>query len=266
MDKLAVYETLYEHKEPEIWDFPDDAPLKSLHRLLVFRAIRPDKFVPRVSRFIVEEIGEYYIKPPAFDLALTYGDSKNITPLIFVLSPGADPMQSLVKFGQSKNKQIMTVSLGQGQGPKAEKHIADSMKNGNWVCLQNCHLATSWMGTLEKTCEDLISDPRSCHRDFRLWLTSKPADTFPVSVLQNGVKMTNEAPAGLRSNLENSFLVDPISDPAFFNGTNTPKKFRKLLFGLCFFHAVIQERRLYGPLGWNIAYAFNDTDLRISVR
>ena len=104
MEKLAVYETLFENKTPEEWTFPDDAPLKSLHKLLVFRVIRTDKFVPRVSKFIIEEIGEYYINPPPFDLALTYGDSKNITPLIFVLSPGADPMQSLVKFGQIKNK------------------------------------------------------------------------------------------------------------------------------------------------------------------
>jgi dynein heavy chain len=266
MDKLAVYETLYENKEPEKWDFPDDAPLKAVHKLIVFRAIRPDKFVPMVSRFISEEIGQYYISPPAFDLGLVYGDSKNITPLIFVLSPGSDPMNGLQKFAQTKNKEIKVVSLGQGQGPKAEKHISDSLKNGNWVCLQNCHLAESWMGTLEKTCEDILADPRSVHRDFRLWLTSKPAEKFPVSVLQNGVKMTNEAPAGLRSNLENSFLIDPISDSDFFNGTTNPKKFRKLMFGLCFFHAVIQERRLYGPLGWNIQYGFNDTDLRISVR
>lgn len=103
-------------------------------------------------------------------------------------------------------------------------------------------------------------------------MTSMPADYFPAAILQNGLKMTTEPPRGIKANLKRSY-TNMITEETYSSciskhgsGVNNQQKFNKLLFGLCFFHATIQERRKFGPLGWNIRYEFNDSDLDTSLQ
>ncbi|XP_003505691.1 dynein heavy chain 6, axonemal isoform X1 [Cricetulus griseus] len=231
----------------------------SFHKLILIKCCKEEKVVFALTDFVIENLGKQFIETPPIDLATLYQDMSSSTPLVFILSTGSDPMGAFQRFAREKGyaERVQSISLGQGQGPIAEKMIKDAMKNGNWVFLQNCHLAVSWMLAMEELIKT-FTDPNQTIKDtFRLFLSSMPSPTFPVTVLQNSVKVTNEPPKGLRANIRRAFTE---MTPSFFEENILGRKWRQLIFGICFFHAIIQERKKFGPLGWNICYEFNDSD------
>lgn len=118
------------------------------------------------------------------------------------------------------------------------------------------------MPELEKKIDSITEYTEGLNRQFRLFLTSMPCDYFPVSILQNSMKLTNEPPKGIKSNVLKTF--NELSTEKL-SSCSKQMPWRKLVFSLSFFHAVIQERRKFGPLGWNILYEFNDSDLETSL-
>ena len=138
-----------------------------------------------VSNFIKHELGDSFTVAPAVSMSDVFADTDPRTPCVFVLSPGADPTSILLQFAQSRNyaKRLKIISLGQGQGARAENLIEKSVTSGDWVLLQNCHLAKSWMESLERIVFEISEGGTPVDRNFRLFLTSFPAKYFPVSVL-----------------------------------------------------------------------------------
>ncbi|CAK8691447.1 unnamed protein product [Clavelina lepadiformis] len=239
--------------------------LTMFQKLILVKNFKEEKLVSTITDFVVANSGKQFVENPPVSLASLYADMTNITPLVFVLSTGSDPMGAFMRFAKEKDytDKLEAISLGQGQGPVAEKLMNHAKDHGGWVFLQNCHLAKSFMPRLEeifKEYKELGSE--AIHEDFRLYLSSMPTNFFPVTLLQGSVKVTNEPPKGLRSNIRGAFSA--IS-PTFFEDNALGVNWRRMIFGICFFHAIIQERKKFGPLGWNIRYEFTDSDRECAI-
>ncbi|KFW08269.1 Dynein heavy chain 9, axonemal, partial [Eurypyga helias] len=162
------------------------------------------------------------------------------------------------------NRNFHNVSLGQGQEVVAEQALDLAAKEGHWVILQNIHLVAKWLSSLEKKLEQ---HSKGSHQDFRVFISAEPAPSpdrhiIPQGILENSIKITNEAPTGMHANLHKA--LDNFNQDTLEICTRE-NEFKSILFALCYFHAVVAERRKFGPQGWNRSYPFNTGDLTISV-
>jgi len=242
--------------------------LTPFQQLLVLRAFREEKLVFAIRRFVGRCLSPEFMESPPFDLEACFQDSTNLTPLIFILSPGADINDYLrtLAVNQGKSDALKIISLGQGQGPIAEQLMAKGAQLGDWVCLQNCHLAVSWLPRMEQYLEETGLKPELVHPEFRLWLTSNPSPKFPVPVLQTGIKITNEPPKGLRANLLRTYVDMTEGEfEALSALEGRGRTYKKLLFATAFFNALILERRKFGAVGWNIPYGWMNSDLKAAI-
>jgi dynein heavy chain len=87
-------------------------------------------------------------------------------------------------------------------------------------------------------------------------------EIIPESILQNSIKVANEAPTDLKANIRRAFNM---FDESHFEKAASHKlpEFKALLFGLCMFHSLILGRKKFGCQGWSRNYNFNDGDLKI---
>lgn len=237
--------------------------LTFFQKAMLIKVLRESKLIYAIQNYVKAELGALFIESPAFDLEGVFEDSVSTTPIIFVLSPGADPIAYLVDLAKRKGMgdKFKAISLGQGQGVIAQKLIDEGQRGGLWICLQNCHLYATWMGELEKIQE--MQNPQTIVPEYRLWLTSDPSKKFPVPVLQNGIKITNEPPRGLKANMTRQF--DDLGSERY-ESCSKNKEYKKLVFALSYFHAAILERRKYGAIGWNIPYGWMNSDFQTSER
>ncbi|NXX48555.1 DYH17 protein, partial [Tricholaema leucomelas] len=259
-----------ESEVPEKEVFPKEWKNKTaLQKLCMLRCMRPDRMTYAIRNFVEEKMGSKYVEGKSVELLKAYKESSLSTPLFFILSPGVDPLKDVEALGQKlnftiDNGRIHNVSLGQGQEVVAERALEVAAAQGHWVILQNIHLVARWLPTLEKIVEQ---NSVGSHEDYRVFMSAEPAPSpeshiIPQGLLEDAIKITNEPPTGMYANLHKAldlFTQDTLEM------CSKEIEFKCILFALCYFHAVVAERRKFGAQGWNKSYPFNNGDLTISI-
>ncbi|XP_077412422.1 dynein axonemal heavy chain 8-like [Vanacampus margaritifer] len=251
----------------KVWangDAPEEAvipenynSLDIFNKLMLIRSWCPDRTLAQARKYVGESMGARFAEPVLLNLLGTWEESDIRTPLICFLSMGSDPTNQIEALAKKLNIGCKSISMGQGQEVHARKLVNISMAEGGWVLLQNCHLGLEFMDELLET----VIYTETVHKTFRVWVTTEPHDFFSITLLQSSIKFTNDPPQGLRASLKRTFVS--ISQNQL-EVSNLPT-WKPLLYGVAFLHSAVQERRKFGPLGWNIPYEFNSADFTASV-
>jgi dynein heavy chain len=240
----------------------------ALQKMCILRCLRPDRMTYAVKNFVGSKLGQRFVEFSRVPLAKSFEESSPACPVFFILSPGVDPVKEVEALGKTQGVtedlgNFHNVSLGQGQEVIAEQKLDIAHKNGGWVMLENIHLVAKWLPVLEKKLDAMST---GAHPNFRIILSAEPAadpayHIIPTSILQASIKITNEPPTGMQANIHRA--LDNFSQETL-EKCSKDVEFKGILFALCYFHAVVLERRKFGTQGWNKPYPFSTGDLMIS--
>nr|XP_036233287.1 dynein heavy chain 5, axonemal isoform X1 [Bactrocera oleae] len=250
----------YEAEKPENEEIPCgyQTSLDGFRKLLLVRSWCPDRTISQAKKYIEESLGPEYSEMQILDLEVTWAESEPRTPFVCLLSIGSDPTTQIAALAKQKGIPLKSVSMGQGQEFHARKMIMDSMSAGGWVLLQNVHLSLPFCAEVI----DMLVETEHIDDTFRMWVTTEPHADFPIGLLQMAIKFTNEPPQGIRASLKRSYQAFTQD----FLDYTAASQWPPLLYTVAFLHTIVQERRKFGPLGWNVPYEFNQADFAASVQ
>jgi len=217
------------------------------------KCLRPDRLVQSISTFASLAFETDLAVESEYELGQIVAEEiQSSTPICLVSVPGYDASYRVESLIKTTGTRCTQVAMGSQEGySQADAAIALAARQGSWVLLKNAHLAPSWLSQLEKRLQSL-----NPNRSFRLFLTMEANPVIPVNILRQSRILMNEPPPGIKANLLDSLKAIPTTRLG-----QGPAEKARLYFLLAWFHAVVQERLRYVPLGWSSAYDFNDSDM-----
>ncbi|WRT69144.1 uncharacterized protein IL334_006128 [Kwoniella shivajii] len=240
------------------WPWPEtDSLLVAARRITIIKLFRPDRLVQSLASFADLAFGSDLVTQSDYDLQTVVVNEVDSThPMALASVPGYDASYRIDTLCRTAGTTCTSVAMGSAEGfTHADQAIANAARVGSWVLLKNVHLAPGWLAQLEKRLHSL-----SPNRNFRLFLTMETNPVIPVNILRQSRIIMNEPLPGVRAN-----LLDTLKSIPHARTTSGPAEKSRLFFLLAWFHAIVQERLRYLPLGWSKGYEFNDSDFEAAL-
>lgn len=236
----------------------NDSLVLSLRRLVLIKVLRPDRFGSAIKEFIHQALENRILDDDEMNFGTSVEEKSSAkSPLLLVSAPGYDASTKVEEIAKTNNKKLFSIAIGAAECYDiAEKSISSASKIGGWVLLKNVHLAPGWLVDIEKKLHRL-----NHHKGFRIFMTMEFNPKIPSTLLRMSMIHVFEPPSGIKASLMRTYggIVNPQ------RSEKAPKERCRMHFLLSWFHAVIQERLRFTPIGWSKKYEFNESDQRGSL-
>jgi hypothetical protein len=133
------------------------------------------------------------------------------------------------------------------------------MLSGDWLLIENLHLAEEWLFELENIIQKFPYE--RINPKFRLWLSTVQHDKMPTQILRNSVKISLQQPTGVKLKMER--LIEKMEAESSWRRLTEKRLYKNMYISLSYLHSVLDGRSQYGTLGWNIYKGFDSSDFEI---
>ena len=269
-----IHQNSSTHRPAIECDFQIDF-LTSFHKLILIKELRKEVLDSSVRSFITQTVGGEFTKTPVINLDEAYSSSSlatgvSFTPILLMLSDDSTSCKDMVGDLEklAKNKLGSHTMLSQLVFVKERvSHSFATLKRqamrGGWVLCTNVHLQLTWLTNIIDSLLEMVRGGQQIHSKFRLWLITKTCEEFPISILHISLKLRVESLKSIKSNVEETLIDRGAISEQDFEEQGAGPYWKRLLFSLCFFNAIIRCRNRYGTRGWNSPYDFSVRDFTV---
>uniref|UniRef100_A0A182PB45 Dynein heavy chain tail domain-containing protein n=1 Tax=Anopheles epiroticus TaxID=199890 RepID=A0A182PB45_9DIPT len=262
---------------PEVSPLPGswEINLKKFQKYLIVRSLRMDRIESCMSDFTRDTLGVKYVNVPVGTLEDAYQESSAHSLILLLVRGNSNPLAKLERLArkaqgssaESEKKCFETLAITEDRMETFVGLLQRSIMAESWLYISDCHLSETFLKQLPHVMAFLKrNNPNS---KFRLWLSSKPHEALPLSVLQNCIKLAYEEPKGIKHHMGN--LYDEIGEARFKKSTAAMKQsssktattethYKRLLFTMAFLHGLLLERNNFQQLGWIESCHFVNND------